>query len=221
MSKLDLLQTICPKCGKKQSFEAYSSINVTLHPELKEKLLDGSIFRFKCVDCQEEASILYPCLYHDMEKKLMIQLCPPYQIQDYINFLEEFTANFNNQFKEVKALNEDYKYRIVTNLDDFYEKIYIFEAGLDDRVIELIKLNNITDISEDYAVEKMLFSLQDECKFLLLSEGKIVDTTNVLEDEYKSFEEIYNNKFKDIDNTKYCIDESWAIDLFAKSGESN
>ena len=38
----------CPKCGAENQFRFYDSVNVSLDPELKGKVLDGSLFKMKC-----------------------------------------------------------------------------------------------------------------------------------------------------------------------------
>ena len=40
----------CPKCKTENKFRIYDSINVTLDPELKKKVLDGSLFKMKCAE---------------------------------------------------------------------------------------------------------------------------------------------------------------------------
>ena len=56
----------CPKCKTENKFHIYDSINVTLDPELKKKVLDGSLFKMKCAECGTETVINYDTLYHDM-----------------------------------------------------------------------------------------------------------------------------------------------------------
>ncbi len=66
----------CPKCGKKQTETIRDTINVTLNPELKEKLFQGEINKFRCKVCGNEAFISLPLFYHDMDKKYCVQYYP-------------------------------------------------------------------------------------------------------------------------------------------------
>ncbi|MBO4522897.1 MAG: CpXC domain-containing protein, partial [Methanomicrobium sp.] len=63
----------CPDCGAESDFVIWQSINTMIDPETKAKVLSGEIFRFKCPKCGSETNIMYDCLYHQMEDKLMIQ----------------------------------------------------------------------------------------------------------------------------------------------------
>ena len=48
------------------------TINVSLDPELKEKLINGDLIAFNCQECKYETH--FPCnlLYHDMGEKFFI-----------------------------------------------------------------------------------------------------------------------------------------------------
>ena len=66
----------CPKCSNCQEFEIWESVNVTLDPKLKEKVLNRNLMTFECDKCGYKAEGVYPLLYHDMDKKLIIYLVP-------------------------------------------------------------------------------------------------------------------------------------------------
>ena len=60
---------ICPQCGKKQDITVWQSINVSLQKGAKQQILDGNFFTHTC-ECGNRIPLVYPCLYHDMEKKI-------------------------------------------------------------------------------------------------------------------------------------------------------
>ena len=64
----------CPSCGHQQDFVAWESLNATLNPLEKEQLLTGTLTRFTCEKCKESVDVVYPLLYHDMEKQFMVWL---------------------------------------------------------------------------------------------------------------------------------------------------
>ncbi len=45
----------CPHCGNEQKLEIWESINVTLDPEVKAKLLAGKINVFICDKCSKRS----------------------------------------------------------------------------------------------------------------------------------------------------------------------
>lgn len=128
MSLPEQVEIGCPYCTHPQAFTFWKSINASL----KEQLLKGEINLFKCVKCHEEARIPIDLLYHDMELRVIIYLIYP---DDEGRVDVEFLSN-----PALKAPSRDYRLRIVTSRNQLIEKIFIFDDGFDDRVIELLKL---------------------------------------------------------------------------------
>ena len=126
----------CPHCGAIVKTQMWPGINAEKSPELKALVLDETLFDWKCPACGYEAQLVYPCLYHDKSKKFMIYVVPngnDCTLQS-VDVSEEFP-----QFHEITK-------RVVTSLTGLKEKILIFEAGLDDLAVELVKLA-LTDVA--------------------------------------------------------------------------
>ena len=117
----------CPKCGARQVFLAWESVNVTLHPELKAQLLEGSLTRATCQQCGESAEVLYQILFHDPKKQLLI-------------WLWQEPKDPETAALQLDRLMSQYRLRLVRSRNELVEKILIFDAELDDRVVELVKL---------------------------------------------------------------------------------
>lgn len=62
----------CGKCAQEFEVNVYDSINVTINPELKEKVLRGEINFGICPNCGAPHKITKPFLYHDIHKQCMI-----------------------------------------------------------------------------------------------------------------------------------------------------
>ncbi len=121
----------CPRCNTPSPFTIWESVNVTLDPELKEQLLSRELFRFTCPACQETSELVYPLLYHDQQRKLMVWLLLPDE-NDEISLDQA-------SLEAAKTALQGYTLRLVATANALIEKILIFDAGLDDRVIELMK----------------------------------------------------------------------------------
>lgn len=121
------LRIACPDCGAEQRFVVWESLNVTLDPDRKQELLNGELTQLVCAQCGWSGEVVYPMLYHDMAKRLMILLAPPGD-EPPIEALP------------LVELIRDYDLRVVTTRNELVEKILIFDAGLDDRVVEGFKL---------------------------------------------------------------------------------
>lgn len=121
---------VCPMCGELSKAIAYTSVNVTVNPELREQVLDGSLFAWKCPSCGYSARLTYPVLYNDMKNRFMVYLIPKidrFQLCD--KELEDKYSNLRNISK-----------RVVSDFNSFKEKIFIFESRLDDMAVELTKV---------------------------------------------------------------------------------
>jgi hypothetical protein len=92
----------------------------------KQALLKGELTRSVCSKCGVAVEVVYPLLYHDSAKKLMIWRVIEGQQLD-------------NAAMSGGAFMRDYQFRIVTNRNHLVEKILIFGHGLDDRVVEFAK----------------------------------------------------------------------------------
>ena len=64
-------------CGQTFEGDVFKSANVTLHPDLKEQILDGRFNRVRCPSCRREIDAGVPFLYHDMTANLMVWVYPP------------------------------------------------------------------------------------------------------------------------------------------------
>lgn len=125
----------CDNCGKEFEVEVYDSINVSLNPELKGKVIDGSIYSFVCPYCGEEHYIQYPFLYHDMEHGFMIQSGTLIELIDYYDNVvngkvKKVSNEFPGFFDNIKQLG-------VTSYRELRSKIVMLENGLDYRIATL------------------------------------------------------------------------------------
>ena len=65
---------------------------------MKNRVLSGKLFDMECTHCHSKFHIPYPVLYHDMEKKLLIQfteekeLEPIKKILDHANVGKDYTV---------------------------------------------------------------------------------------------------------------------------------
>lgn len=145
MTKISIKPFTCPSCGHKGDFKMYESVNVSLDPKLREKVLSGQIFEWACPKCGETISIRYDLLYHDMDKAFQIYYSP--------NNCSGINKMINDMLIKYPGMRK--LCRTVDSLNALREKILIFEAGLNDIAIELAKLvikydshNNIPETCE-------------------------------------------------------------------------
>lgn len=142
MSRTKQTHLVCPACGASQTFRMWESLNVQIDPGEKEKLLSGELCTLTCNKCNQESLIEHDLLYHDLERKLMVQMR-----------YEDADGHFAPaHLPALLAALPGYRYRVVPDLRHLIEKILIFDDGLDDRIVEVLKLRNwrqILDLAPD------------------------------------------------------------------------
>lgn len=126
---------VCRACGKTHPVEIHDSVNVSETPDLKSKVKDGSLFIWECPYCGAHNLINAPMLYHDPTERLMIWLRGP---EAQGGDSQRTLAALEGMFRTDDTL-KDYTARLVDSSGDLIEKVGIFDAGLDDVVMEMCK----------------------------------------------------------------------------------
>lgn len=144
MSIINKTMAACSKCGARHEINIYRSINVSLDPELKAKVKDGSVFVWRCPDCGEVNLVKYECLYHDPERKLMIWLIPGGELPE-----TEMKSILNHS-----GAMGGYTLRRVSDVTSLMEKVMILDEGLDDVVVEMCKWVTKAEMASKAGEEK-------------------------------------------------------------------
>ncbi len=118
----------CPFCSTPQTVNVYQSVNVTIDPSLKEKVIKGTLNDKNCENCGKEISIVSGFLYHDMEKKVIISL----------NTSENQEAGIASSEENPFLKQKGYIIREVFTYPELIEKIRIFDLNLNDNVIKQV-----------------------------------------------------------------------------------
>ena len=122
-------EVLCSRCGARNTVAAYDSINVREEPDLKAQVLDGSAFMWECPHCGARNLVRCQTLYHDPDEKLMV----------WLTFgSEELEERVRAAYAGVEEL-KGYTARFVDDAGSLIEKVKIFDAGLDDVVMEMAK----------------------------------------------------------------------------------
>ena len=164
----------------------------------------------------EKMNVVYPLLYDDMGKALMIYLLP--------DQTEEALAKLNAQQKtwseDMLKAAEVCTMRAVRSINELAEKIKIYDAGLDDRFVELSKAFVFAQFLKQTPgceVVQVLFERQEDKDGLVIfsKEGKQywVEFPEGLYDEVVS---MFEDKVKKSSDTEYSlIDAGWSMKILA------
>ena len=204
----------CPECGTECSFTMWESLNADLDPEAKETLIAGKLFDQECSNCHKHTNVIYPILYHDMEHKIMIQLIgEDDDIAEQVKQFKMAINSLNNQFK--KKQDDNYQYRVVNDHNDLREKALIFNDGLDDKVIEVLKkafLLKLKSEKPDINIKHAYYLPETDGKYGLefISEEdclQYVFNENLYNDIHNTM--LKENPEKVLEKT-FIVDETWA-----------
>lgn len=215
MSKLHKEIYICPNCGKEIEYEYWDSVNVTLEPQLKESVLDGSIFNCSC-SCGYDENLIHPLLYHDMDKEVMINYTTVDNVEPFINHITKIKNDPNFSLKIDETI------RVVTDISAFIEKILIFEAGLDDKIIEFAKSiyrSAYKEVNPSVKDFKIRFSppdldavneLEHDYHFKIINyEDDVYNVIPLDKSKIEKYAEYIDTKEKELKLNSYFIGESW------------
>ena len=116
---------------------------------------------------------------------------------------------------------EKYLARIVTSPNQLVEKIQIFDAGKDDRIMELVKLlatDSILKNDPDKEFDELRFAVNADGTniFVIINKGEITGAVDI--DNMYEFASSHCNDFKDLrDDDEIVINREWILNKLAEA----
>lgn len=196
----------CPSCGKENKFPVYDSVNVSQEPDLREVILSQKAFNYKC-DCGCNTHMFYPVLYHNMEKKFMIQF-------SHDGKIDEYESNFN-QIKDNEA-SRGYRLRVVEKPFELTEKVLLMESKYDDRVVEVLK-EMMLATNPDPQIAYLIFARDKEKGFVFIcldGNNSLVGMMPFRDELYDSVDNMFGSQAKEVN--EYVIDQEWAREFLCE-----
>ena len=231
----------CPYCNRTAYFNIWNSINTKTHPETYRQVRNLSLFRFCCPYCRQTSTIIYSFLYHQMESSLMIYFVPEEEelkhTQKLLETVSAGTQKDDEASTGITTAPEDrllenalahYRYRIVRTHEEFLEKLAIFDAGLDDRIIELAKVILSAEAERQlsgysFHVKGAFFTVNTETKERKLvfldknsSQTATVSFDRYVVNVYNQIVEQYRAVLEGPHKKDTVIDRNWASDILKK-----
>lgn len=117
----------CPHCGAPKKTPMWSAVTADTNAELRVRILNETLFDWECPSCGYLAQLAYPCLYHDRARRYMVCVSPRGDAFSKLN-------------SDIPPAVRGIKKRAVSGLAEMKEKILLFEAGMDDIAMEMVKL---------------------------------------------------------------------------------
>lgn len=139
----------CPACGREHDVKLVQSINTRDDPESKQKLLAGELDVLAC-ECGRRTQLVAELLYVDPVSELYYQVAPT----------DDAMAKGEAAFAATGTVGTQ---RLVPSLNALVEKVKIADAGLEDWVVEMVKVLLLASLPEPDLDRVLLFDrLEDE-----------------------------------------------------------
>ena len=128
----------CPGCGHEQAVELYESVNVRTDPVLRDQLMANQLNVVQCEGCRISFRVDKPLLYHDPDRRFLLYLLPLAEDQ-----LPAGERHFAETLRRVQAAlpgnSKPPAIGLILNRLELVERIFLHEAGLNERVVEYLK----------------------------------------------------------------------------------
>lgn len=145
MSEERTLVIECPKCHARLEYDIIDCIDSETNAFHKLSLMNQKLFEVKCPHCQVLSDFYYDFVYRDRARKTLI-----YFVQEERAEGVAIATMLNRKMAEADGTRDyDEQIRVVSNLDTLIEKINILDNGLDDRVVEIMKLMCMSNAIEE------------------------------------------------------------------------
>lgn len=202
----------CPSCGSLSKAEARGAVNAREDPAAKKAIIDGSFFSHTCPACGNTTRLIYNTLYVDPDKRVMIGLAAD--------------GGLDAQSQLMSAANglsipDGFILRAVLNANDLREKILIFDAGLDDRIVEIAKGNALSCLEPDTFVSEIHFDVIGGRRVLTLfcgngGEDELLFVTD-FDTLYAELAERYERQLPSASARSFClVNLDYAADFVRK-----
>lgn len=152
---------VCPHCGHRFLQKLKVNFNTADHPEDKAAVRNGSAFVVRCPRCGHEWHLHYSFFY-DQPEDLLAVYCLT-EDKDAASVADAIRRNTLPPQAQPSVVPrwQQYTWRVVRTEEECREKLAIFDAGLDDRCIELFKvfiLNQLQAQAPDFHADEVWFA---------------------------------------------------------------
>lgn len=159
MSRIHMENIACISCGKESPYRFWDMIDPMMNQETKDKVLSGEIFTFTCPHCGAKRRVTYDTIYQEMAKGRTFHL-----VTSEDTYMQAVNLYADRDSHSSPVLAHEIV-RIVLSQNQLAEKIRIFDEGLDDRIVEIIKayfLSQLYEQEPDASVDEALFFVGED-----------------------------------------------------------
>ena len=141
----------CSKCKTSVQAELAASVNADRRPDLRQAILDETFQSIVCPKCATKVRLPAHLTYIDMGRRQWILVEDASRLERWREVEEEAKAVFAQSFGAgapaiQRSLAEGLAARLVFGWAALREKLLVKDAGLDDVVLELLKISVLRNV---------------------------------------------------------------------------
>ncbi|HEX6768190.1 MAG TPA: CpXC domain-containing protein [Candidatus Binatia bacterium] len=150
MSRCEIQQVACPKCGATQEEKVFVSVNGARIKAAADLIIDGSWGELECLKCGARYHRDTPMLFTDLPGGLWIVQYDRSQRRRFAHLEDEANQIFEREFVQrppaaIRRQALAVKRRICFGRRQLAEKLLARRHGIDDRALECLKLVLLRD----------------------------------------------------------------------------
>ena len=209
----------CPYCHIQHEFKKWTVIDTGSDPDLYDQVRSGEIFKFECPSCTSTYDMNYPFAYHEPESRLFIMYANNRDDYEIARLILSGEKQSDNETVNELVNKQDYTKRLVFGREEFYEKLLLFDRGLDDGVMEIVKLvygENLARTQQEDLFDSIRYFKDDETDagvFFLMKEGQRAGKVNFDKKTYEWVISHYRDRIDEKIENAFIVNFFWALDV--------
>lgn len=170
----------CPNCAQENTVQVAGSINADRRPDLRAAIMGSDFQDMTCERCDERFRVEPELNYLDFGHRQWIAAMPARRMPDFLEVEDDAMESFNRSYgnaasAEAREIGEALDVRLTFGWPALREKLLLRDLGLDDVVMELVKLDLMRRLPEaplQQGVEMRMVGLEDDrLQFVWLRSG--------------------------------------------------
>ena len=139
------------RCGHEQDVQLANGLHISKRPDIRQQILDGTFHRFSCPACGGSIQIETLLAYTDFPKQHWFTIVPDRDLDvrgERVAFAKHvFERNMVERTVPImQELAPQMTQRVIFGLASLRDKLVCFDAALDDRLVEALKIQLLRDL---------------------------------------------------------------------------
>ena len=131
--------TVKCQCGNTLTVQLADSLNVKRSPATREKILRGELHRVSCPSCNRQMTVEKAFYYSDLNRNAFFKVLPRGERHLWKTASKDVEKAADFFPKEI-VQPDARTLRVIFGMDELREKLVAQDAGIDDRIVELLKV---------------------------------------------------------------------------------